>query len=197
MGLCSSSVVSGKDRVYLESKSREEKARMAFKHLDKSHDGKISFKEFLATDVELTDESIEQAREEFDGIDEDGNKRLSEDEYVKYLLQSTKVHSDKAFDTLIASIMRSGHVSEKKLDKLGVESESEEESSSEDEETVRKRERAEVKAQRKKEKRENKAHMEALMSGQGTALARSEKQKRKKEKKQKKSKKKKKKKNKN
>ena len=168
---CLLRLCSKRDRVYLQTKTREEKAEMCFNHLDANHDKYLTFEEFMATEIELTPEAIAEVRDQFQKIDFDGNKKLTLSEYVEAFMSMTQMHSDESFDLLVTAILESKPHSEAALAKAGVvpdESSSEDEAPSES--------RAERKARKKKEKKKakklkSKQSIDALVNGHGTDLA--------------------------
>ena len=90
-----------RDRVYLESRSRKEKAEMCFNHLDFNKDSYITFDEFMATEIELTEDNVHEVQAQFKKIDFDNNRRLTKDEYIEAFLDMTQMHSEDAFNLFV------------------------------------------------------------------------------------------------
>ena len=174
-----------RDRVYLESRSRKEKAEMCFNHLDFNKDSYITFDEFMATEIELTEDNVHEVQAQFKKIDFDNNRRLTKDEYIEAFLDMTQMHSEDAFNLFVEAVLRSSPHSEKTLNKAGISTapiESSDDESSEDEEAIAKAKKKKKKEKKKKEKKRHKMDIEAIMNGKGMDLAQRQTEKKKKKK---------------
>ena len=107
-------------RFGLVGASREAKLRKCFAHLDHDKNGLLTFDEILALSVSLEPDDLNEARIEFEAMDKDGDRALTEDEYIASCIKVYKRVHEQDFDLWVYAVLTSKYKSKADLKKAKV-----------------------------------------------------------------------------
>lgn len=104
----------------LEGASREAKLKKCFAHLDHDKNGVLTFDEILALSKSLEKSELEEARIEFEAMDHDGDRELTEPEYIESCKKVYKRIHESDFDLWVYAVLTSTHKTRADLKKAHI-----------------------------------------------------------------------------
>lgn len=104
----------------LEGASREAKLKKCFAHLDHDKNGVLTFDEILALSKSLEKSELEEARIEFEAMDHDGDRELTESEYIESCKKVYKRIHESDFDIWVYAVLTSTHKTRSDLKKAHI-----------------------------------------------------------------------------
>ena len=104
----------------LNGASREAKLKKCFAHLDNDKNGVLTFDQILALSTSLERDDLEEARIEFEAMDKDGDRELTESEYVNACMKVYKRIHEQDFDLWVYAVLTADHKTRTDLKKAKV-----------------------------------------------------------------------------